>query len=134
MTSHNEQMQFEELNFDEFEDSSKNLKQNKITGFHDLSSKIIIDAYDSLKNILFYVLKVSIQQAIFPDNLKIAKVTPISKSGDKGNVSSYCPISILPVLSSILERIIDLSKAFDTVDHRILNKNSQYYGIDGSEL
>ena len=54
MTSHNEQMQFEELNFDEFEDSSKNLKQNKITGFHDLSSKIIIDAYDSLKNILFY--------------------------------------------------------------------------------
>ena len=127
-------MQFEELNFDEFEDSSKNLKQNKITGFDDLSSKIIIDAYDSLKNILFYVLKVSIQQAIFPDNLKIAKVTPISKSGDKGNVSSYCPISILPVLSSILERIIDLSKAFDTVDHRILNKNSQYYGIDGSEL
>ena len=79
-------------------------------------------------------MKVSIQQAIFPDNLKIAKVTPISKSGAKGNVSSYCPISILPVFSSILERIIDLCKAFDTVGHRILNKNLQYYGIDGTEL
>ena len=48
LTSHNEKMQFEELNFDEFEEAFKSLKQNKAAGFDDLSSNITIDAYDSL--------------------------------------------------------------------------------------
>ena len=133
-------MQFEELNFDELEEALKSLKRNKAAGFDDLTSNIIIDAYDSLKNILFHVFKVSIQQGIFPASLKIAKVTPIFKSGDKGNVSNYCPISILPVSLKVLERImynrvfIDLSKTFNTVDHQILIKKLWYYGIDGCEL
>ena len=67
-------MQFEELNFDEFEEAFKSLKRNKAAGFDDLSSNIIIDAYDSLKNILFHIFKVSIKKRIFPDRLKIAKV------------------------------------------------------------
>ena len=44
LTSHNEKMQFEELNFDEFEKAFRSLKQNKAAGFDDLSSNIIIDA------------------------------------------------------------------------------------------
>ena len=60
-TSHNEKMQFEELNFDEFEEALKSLKRNKAAGFDDLRSNIIIDAYDSLKNILFHIYKVSIK-------------------------------------------------------------------------
>ena len=106
MTSHIEKLQFEELNFGEFGEAFKSLKQNKAAGFDDLSSNIIIDAYDSLKNILFHVFKLSIQQGIFPDGLKIAKVTPIFKSGDKDNVSYHRPISILPVFSKVLERIM----------------------------
>ena len=54
-------MQFEELNFEKFEEAFKSLKLNKAAGFDELSSNIIIDAYDSLKNILFHVFKVSIQ-------------------------------------------------------------------------
>ena len=99
-------MQFEELKFDAFEEAFKSLKRNKAEGFDDLSSNIIIDAYDSLKNILFHVFRVSIQQGIFPDSLKITKVTPIFKSGDKNNLSNYRPISILPVFSKVLEKII----------------------------
>ena len=174
-------MQFEDLKFDEFEEAFKSLKRNKAAG------NIITDAYDSLQNILFHVFKVSIEQRIFPDSLKTAKVAPIFKSGDKDNVSNYRPIFILPVFSKVLEKImynrvnnhldskgllyekqfgfqrnnstehailqltqdirdsfekgeytlgvfIDLSKAFDTVDHQILIKTLQYYGIDGTAL
>ena len=46
MTSHNEKMQFEELNVKEFEEAYERLKQNKAEGFDDLNSNIIIDAYD----------------------------------------------------------------------------------------
>ena len=99
-------MQFEELNFDEFDETFKSLKANKAADFNDLSSNIIIDAYDNLKNILFHVFKVSIKQAIFPDSLKIVKVTPIFKSGAKDNASNYCSISILSVFSKVLERIM----------------------------
>ena len=106
LTSHNEKMQFEELNFNEFEEAFKSLKRNKAEGYDDVSSSIIMDAYDSLKNILFDIFKVSIKQGIFPDSLKIAKVTPIFKSGAKDNRSNYHPISILPLFSKVLKRIM----------------------------
>ena len=105
LTAHNEKIQFEELNFDEFEEAFKSLKRNKAAAFDDLRSNIIINAHHSLKNIIFHVFKVSFKQGIFPDSLKIAKVTPIFKSGAKDNVSIYRPLSILPVFSKVLERI-----------------------------
>ena len=90
----------------QFEEAYKRLKRNKAAEFDDLNSNIIIDVYDSLKNIILHVFKISIQQGIFPDCLKIAKVTPIFKTGDKDNVSNYRSITILPVFSKVLERIM----------------------------
>ena len=72
----------------------------------ELWSKIIIDAYDRLKDILFHVFKVSIQWGIFLDYLKIAEVSLIFKSGDKDNVSNYRPVSILSIFLKVLERIM----------------------------
>ena len=46
LTSHNEKMQFEELNVNEFEEAYERLRQNKAEGFDNLNSNIIIDAYD----------------------------------------------------------------------------------------
>ena len=117
-------MQFEDLKFDEFEEAFKSLKRNKAAGFDDLSSNII-DAYDNLKNILFHVFKVSIEQGIFSDSLKIAKVTPIFKSGDKDNVSNYRPISILPVFSKVLERIM-YNRVYNHLDSKGLLYEKQF--------
>ena len=121
LTSHNEKMQFEELNFDEFVGAFKSLKRNKVAAFEGLSSNIIIDAYNSLKNILLHVSKVWIKQGIFPDSLKIAKVTLIFKSGAKDNVTNYLPISIFPVFSKVLERIM-----YNRVYNHLDSKGSFY--------
>ena len=121
LTFHYEKMHFTELNFDEFEEVFKSLKRNKVAGFDDFKSNAVANGYDSLKNILFHAFKVSIQQGIFPDSPKIAKVTPIFKSGDKDNASNYCLISILSVFSKVLERIM-----CNTVNNHLDSKGLLY--------
>ena len=83
-----------------------------------------IDGYDSLKNILFHVFNVSVQQRVFPDSLKIAKVTPIFKSGEKDNVSNYRPISIPSVFSKVLEKI--MYRVYNLLDSKGFLYEKQY--------
>ena len=42
----------------------------------------------------------------FPDDLKMAEVTPIFKGGDRDDLGSYRPISILPTVTRIFEKLI----------------------------
>ena len=51
------------------------------------------------------VINQSFCTGIFPDELKIAKITPLFKKGDESIVDNYGPISILPALSKIFEKI-----------------------------
>ena len=57
----------------------------------------------------------SLSEGIFPSYLKVAKVIPIFKNGEKSDMSNYRPISILPAFSKILEKIayIQLTSYFD---------------------
>ena len=43
---------------------------------------------------------------IFPDELKLARVVPVFKKGDESNKANYRPISILPSLSKVFERLL----------------------------
>ena len=88
------------------EKAYKTLKRNKAIGDDGLSGNIIMDVYDSIKVILFKIFKASLEEAVFPEKLKIAKVIPVFKKGDKENIENYRPISILPVFSKVLERIM----------------------------
>ena len=48
----------------------------------------------------------SVTEGIFPSSLKLARIIPIFKSGNKNDISNYRPISTLPVLSKIFERLM----------------------------
>ena len=58
--------------------------------------------FTSLKNIF----NLSLQQGIFPGNLKIAKVAPIFEKDEEFLLTDYRPISVLPCFSKLLERIM----------------------------
>ena len=99
-------MENDELSFEEFEIAFNSLKRNKASGIDGLNCNTIIDNYNEIKLPLFNIYQSSIKEGIFPDKLKIAKVTPIFKAGDAASLGNYRPISVLPVFSKILERIM----------------------------
>ena len=69
-----------------------------------------------------------IQSGYFPDELKIAKVLPLYKNGDMNCLNNYRPISILPLLSKILEKLI-YSRLLDFfTDNNLLFHNSLALG------
>ena len=137
---------------------------------------------DILVRPISQLCNLSIKLSSFPGNCKIAKVKPLFKKGSKNNPENCCLISLLLILSKIIERIIhdqtqeflsknkilyrfqsgfrknystntclghltdkittgfekglftgmiliDLQKAFDTIDHQILIKKMKYLGF-----
>ena len=52
------------------------------------------------------IFNLSIATGVFPDSWKIARVSPIFKNGQTDDQSNYRPISVLPVLSRIFEKLI----------------------------
>ena len=55
---------------------------------------------------LIKVINASFELGMFPNSLKIAKVIPIYKSGEKQIVNNYRPISLLSPFSKIYEKLI----------------------------
>ena len=55
---------------------------------------------------LAYLINKSIEEGIFPNELKLAWVVPIFKSGDPSSIWNYRPISVLPCFSKIFERFM----------------------------
>jgi len=59
-----------------------------------------------ISRILMLIFKSSIATSAFPVSWKISLVTPIYKEGEKSEKSNYRPISVLPVLSRLFEKLI----------------------------
>ena len=82
------------------------LKINKSTGHDNISYNVVSKCFGDLSTSLKHIFDLSFENRIFSDSLKIAKVTPVYKSGDNSSLSNYRPISVLPCFSKILERIM----------------------------
>ncbi len=81
-----------------------------------------------VKNIIYeistplaHIFSLSINQGIFPNRLKTARVVLIFKSGNKESTDNYRPIWLLSILSKILEKTV----AIQLVNH--LDRNNILY-------
>ena len=52
------------------------------------------------------IFNVSLQRAIFPDDWKLAKVTPIFKEGNKADCGNYRPISVISAVAKVFEKLV----------------------------
>ena len=68
--------------------------------------KIIKDNYDIFALKLHNDINNSIDNAMFPDKQKEADITPVHKKDDRTDKTNYRPVSILPAVSKIFEKII----------------------------
>ena len=174
---------FELATEDEIHRIIMSLKSNTAMGYDDIPVKFLKDNVNDLTPCITNLINKSINDNLFPNSLKIAKVTIIHKMGDPTNPSNYRPISVLSAFSKIFETILksriinhlqnnnlihpkqygflqksntttaaanllnsitsglaskkkvsvlflDIVKAFDCVDFRILSRILKSYGID----
>ena len=94
------------LSINELKDAFFSLGINKSPGFDGISFTVLKNCFGALHKPLLHVFNLSIVKGIFPDDLKIARVTPVFKGGDEKDLENYRPISVLPCFSKILERIM----------------------------
>jgi hypothetical protein len=84
----------------------KKLKTNKKSSMEGLNLTAINAVSHILVRPLKYIFNLSLQTGIYPDDFKIAKVIPIYKGDNASLPNNYRPISLLPLFSKILEKLI----------------------------
>ena len=72
----------------------------------------------AISNSLCLIFNRSISTGIFPDEWKCAKVLPLFKQGCRSELNNYRPISIVPIVAKVFERIV-----YDQVMMYITNHN-----------
>jgi hypothetical protein len=77
--------EFHAITNDELIKVVKNLKANKSTGLDNVSTKLVKEAGDSIIPSPNHLFNLSLSTGIFSEDWKVAKVTPIYKSGEKSD-------------------------------------------------
>ena len=106
----------------------KGLNPFKAAGIDNLSGKFLKDGAHVLARPISQLCNLSIKLNSFPRSCKIAKVKPLFKKGSKTDPQNYRPISLLPLLSNIIERIVhEEEKEFLSKTEEFLSKNKRLY-------
>ena len=106
---------------------ARSLRNSKSSGFDGISMSLLKQIIHPLASPLTHIFNNSLSQGVFPDLFKIAKVNPIFKKDNPHEISNYRPISLLPSISKILEKIV-YTRLYKFINkYNILNSNQ--YGF-----
>lgn len=98
------------------------LKKSKATGLDMISARLIRECADLICIPICDIFNQSINLGIFPDDWKLARVTPLFKEGNRDDVNNYRPISIISVVAKVFERLIYDQLYAYLDEHQILSK------------
>lgn len=82
------------------------LKNSKSVDYYGISNWVVKGVSDLIAAPLSTVVNLCLNEGIFPHALKISKVTPIHKSGERKDPANYRPVSLVPILSKIFENLV----------------------------
>ncbi len=104
--THNNTFQFLSINEEIPVSIIDKLTPKTSCGFDDISSKIIKIIKSTLINPVTLIINQMLTTGICSDKLKIAKIIPLHKINEETLFTNYRPISLLPALSKIFEKVI----------------------------
>lgn len=102
-------------------DIISNFENKTSSGLDEISPKVFKNLTPNLIVSLAHIFNLSLSQGEFINSFKSAKVLPIYKKKDKTDMGNYRPISLLPVASKILEKIMHVRL------YSFLNKKGFFY-------
>ena len=113
----------------------QDIKSSKAAGIDKLSGRFLKDGADILAKPVSALCNLSISRGVFPSACKVAKLKPIFKKGKKTDPSNYRPISLLPVISKIIEKVVhDQTNAFLSDENILYNYQSGFRANHSTNL
>ena len=82
------------------------LNLRKSPGLDGISVKLLKDTSDVIAQPLANIFNLSLQTGIFPDDWKIAKISPVFEEGNKIDCGNYRPISVISVVAKLFEGLV----------------------------
>ena len=87
-------------------DILKSMDPKKSKDMDGISLDLLKSIDTSVCKPLAHIFNLSLKTGVFPDKLKVSRVVPIFKAGDKKLCDNYRPISLVSTIAKILEKIV----------------------------
>ena len=107
------------------------LNTKKSVGVDEIRPRAIKNNAQMFAPITTKIINLSIEESKIPNEMKIAFVKPIYKSGKKSEINNYRPISMLPIVEKIYERVIVRRLNSFIKKHKLIHK--QQYGFQAEK-
>ena len=96
------------------------LNLSKSTGLDNIPARFLRDGASVLKGPLTHIINLSITSGIVPDDFKVDKVKPLFKKNKQTDVGNYRPVSILNIVSKVLEKAVYMQLESHLVQNKLL--------------
>ena len=97
---------FQRITSNDVERCLKGIRRLKSTGLDDLPPCLLKDSVSVISLPLACIINILLSTGVFPSQWKNARIVPVHKSGSTSSVGNYRPISMLPFLSKIIEKLV----------------------------